>query len=376
MSPAKTMPHYVPGLDGIRAICITFVVLGHIGFGDIIPGGLGVTTFFFISGYLITGLLADEHAKFGRIDLPRFYGRRALRLLPELAVFVAVLALVIGPIAHQPLPLGAMSAALLYWTNYYVVWGFDTCTNCSVTGHLWSLAVEEHFYLIMPLAMAACAFAPKRLAWLLVAVMVACPGWRMYVDGVLHWREIYTYKTTECRLDSIAWGCFASVIQRSRPDLMAWIRRNGVAVFAAGLMLVLFTLIFRNSFFRDTWRYTLQSLAMIGLVLPLVEGAPKLQWIVGVLEWKPLKWMGRRSYGAYVWHYTAMTFAAFLLGVHGELEFSSLHNRLLAIPPTIAVDWLLAALSYTLVFKPPQRFKALLQPRERTAPAGMPLAAE
>jgi peptidoglycan/LPS O-acetylase OafA/YrhL len=225
--------------------------------------------------------------------------------------------------------------------------------------------------------MAAAAFAPKRLGWLLAFVMVACLGWRLYADGVLHWAEIYTYKTTECRMDSIAWGCFATVLQRSRPDLMAWLRRHGAAVFAAGVALVLATLLYRDEFFRNTWRYSLQSLGMMALVLPLVEGAPRLGWVMAILEWAPLRWMGKRSYGAYVWHYTAMTFAAYLLHVKGELEFSSLHNRLLAIPPTIAVDWLLAAVSYALVFKPPQRFKPLLQPRERSAPAGAAvLAAE
>ena len=254
MKHDKAMHDYVPGLDGIRAVCITLVILGHIGFGDIVPGGLGVTAFFFLSGYLITGLLAAEHDRFGRVDMARFYGRRALRLLPELVIFVAVLGLAIGPLISQPLPPLAAVAALSYWTNYYMVLGMDTCGDCSATGHLWSLAVEEHFYLIMPVAMAACAFAPKRLMGLLGAVIVACLGWRLYADGVLHMAEVYTYKATECRIDSIAWGCLAAVLQRSRPALMAWIRARGVAVFAGGVALILASLLIRDDGFRNTLR--------------------------------------------------------------------------------------------------------------------------
>ncbi|HTK34163.1 MAG TPA: acyltransferase [Caulobacteraceae bacterium] len=363
MTDDKAMHGYVRGLDGIRAVCISVVVLGHIGFGDLVPGGLGVTTFFFLSGYLITGLLAAEHDRFGRVDFARFYGRRTLRLLPELAVFVGLLGLVIAPLLGQPLPLGAALAALFYWTNYYMVLGFDTCRDCSITGHLWSLSVEEHFYLVMPVAMAACAFAPRRLGQLLLAVIIVGLGWRVYADAVLHMPEIYTYKTTECRMDSIAWGCLAAVVQRAQPGLMQTVRRRGAAVFAAGLALLLASLLIRDEGFRNAWRYSLQGLALMGLILPLVVGAPRLEWVTAILEWAPLRWMGRRSYGAYLWHYAALTFAGLMLGVKGPLETASLHDRLSAIAPTLVMTWTFAAISYALVFQPSQKLKPLLAPR-------------
>ncbi|HTI66951.1 MAG TPA: acyltransferase [Caulobacteraceae bacterium] len=354
------MHTYVPGLDGIRAICITLVVLGHLGFGGIFPGGLGVTTFFFISGYLITRLLAAEHDRFGRLDLPRFYGRRLLRLAPELVTFVAVLGLVIAPALGQPLPIGAALAALFYWTNYYLILGFDTCQDCSITGHLWSLAVEEHFYLVMPLVMAACAFAPKRLQALLVGVGVACLGWRFYAHSALHLPEVYTYKSTECRVDSIGWGCLAAMIERSQSQVMALMKRRGAAIFGAGAGLMLASLLIRDETFRETARYSLQGLALFAMVLPMTV-APKLAWINAVLEHPVLRWMGRRSYGAYLWHYAALTFTALALGVTGQLETASLPDRLTAIPMVLAGTWVLAAVSYVLVFKPSQRLKPWLE---------------
>lgn len=365
MAADKSAHAYIPGLDGIRAICITLVVLGHLGFGALVPGGLGVTAFFFLSGYLITRLLATEHDRFGKVDLPRFYGRRMLRLAPELVVFVGVLGLVIAPILNQPLPLAAAVAALTYWTNYYFILGMDTCANCSITGHLWSLAVEEHFYLVMPLVMAACAFAPKRLMGLLIGVGAACLAWRFYAHTQLNASELYTYKSTECRVDSIGWGCLAAMVERSQPKVMQAFRDKGPVFFGAGLIVLLASLVIRDDTFRESLRYTMQGLALFIMILPMTV-APKLAWVTKVLEWAPMRWMGRRSYAAYLWHYVALTFTALALHVTGQIETASLTNRLVATPMVLVGTWALAALSYKLVFKPSQKLKPLLEPRRET----------
>jgi exopolysaccharide biosynthesis WecB/TagA/CpsF family protein len=354
---------YVPGLDGLRAICVTLVVLSHLEFGAIVPGGLGVTIFFFISGYLIIRLLMAEHDAFGAVDLPRFYGRRMLRLLPELVVLMAVLGLVLGPLLNQPLRLGALAAGLFYWTNYYVVFGAGAaCGHCAVTGHLWSLAVEEHFYLLAPLAMAAAAFAPRRLVALFSAVIVGAMLWRAVAYFGLHHSALYTYSATECRMDSIGWGCLAAVLERHSLGFMSLIRRWGGPVFCLGAILMLVSLGVRDEGFRNTFRYSLQGLSLLALVLPLVS-APALSSVNRVLELAPLRWMGRRSYGGYLWHYTALTLVGLALGVHGQLQNASLHERLLAAPLALAATWALAALSYEWVFKPAQRLKPLLEPR-------------
>lgn len=121
-------PNYVPGLDGLRALSVNVVIIAHVGFSWLVPAGLGVTTFFFISGYLITLLLWQERERYGRVDMPRFYGRRFLRLMPELIAFVAVAGLVLGPLLNQPLPPLQALANLTYWTNYFNI--FDVGGAC------------------------------------------------------------------------------------------------------------------------------------------------------------------------------------------------------------------------------------------------------
>jgi hypothetical protein len=141
---------YVPGLDGLRAASVSIVAFAHFGFNHLIPGGLGVTVFFFLSGYLITRLLMAEQAKHARVDLGRFYGRRFLRLAPELLAFLLFTALLAPPLFGVRATPEQLLAGLFYVTNYVDLLSGPACANCAVTGHLWSLAVEEHFYLIMP----------------------------------------------------------------------------------------------------------------------------------------------------------------------------------------------------------------------------------
>jgi peptidoglycan/LPS O-acetylase OafA/YrhL len=356
-------PNYVPGLDGLRALSVTVVMMAHVGFSWLLPAGLGVTTFFFISGYLITLLLWQERERFGQIDMPRFYGRRFLRLMPELVAFVAVAGLVMGPLLSQPLPPLQALANLTYWTNYYSI--FDVggaCESCAVTGHLWSLAVEEHFYLIMPAALVLVGFGPRRMAGLFLFVIIACLVWRTIAVTVLGLGPDYTYEATETRLDSIAWGCLAAVIQRSVPGIMDIIQRRAWASFLVGGALLGGSLIWRDPVFRETLRYSFQGLALMLVVLPLINAA-RLGWIVRILEWPAFRWMGRRSYGAYLWHMAAITFVGLGLGVSGPLEGAGLRDQLMALPLVLGLGWLMAEASYRWIFMPAQRLKPYLMPR-------------
>jgi peptidoglycan/LPS O-acetylase OafA/YrhL len=144
---------YIPGLDGIRACAVMMVLIAHIGFEHIIPGGFGVTVFFFISGFLITRLLLAELGETGRIDLPRFYIRRFLRLLPALYVMLILTGVLL--IAMGDVPKLWETVAAFTWTmNYhYAVLAFTNELRVAPWEHLWSLAVEEHFYLIYPLVL-------------------------------------------------------------------------------------------------------------------------------------------------------------------------------------------------------------------------------
>src|SRR5262245_6279726 len=134
---------YIPSLDGMRAVAILLVVLSHLGLEHIVPGRLGVTLFFFISGFLITRLLIAEASKARAISIGAFYARRFLRLAPALLLMLAVVALAwtqfVGPVNGPQL-----LAGIFYMMNYFIIFGGLTTMPIGI---LWSLAVEEHYYL-------------------------------------------------------------------------------------------------------------------------------------------------------------------------------------------------------------------------------------
>ena len=172
---------YMPGVDGLRALAVGVVVAYHAG-ATWLPGGfLGVNVFLVISGFLITSLLLQERRASGRIDLRRFWLRRARRLLPAVAVMVAVVLavmLVLHPGEVGRLR-GAVVSSVFYVTNWYQIAAeqsyFARFARPSVLQHLWSLAVEEQFYLLWPPVLAAgiATLGRRRLLYGVLAGMAA-----------------------------------------------------------------------------------------------------------------------------------------------------------------------------------------------------------
>src|SRR6478672_6158755 len=141
--------NYMPSLDGFRALAILFVFIAHLGFGYIIPGGFGVTLFFFLSGFLITRLLIHEHDKKNTLDLKGFYIRRLLRLYPPLLFMLLIFPVIIVSFKHA-ISIPEITAVSFYWENYFLVYVLHDGGKGNFN-IFWSLAVEEHFYLIFPL---------------------------------------------------------------------------------------------------------------------------------------------------------------------------------------------------------------------------------
>ena len=156
MRNVQQPPQAIPSLNGIRAISVLLVVLAHSGFGTIVPGGLGVTIFFFLSGYLITTLMLTENERLGNIAILRFYTRRIFRLAPPLLITLAIAygLTYSGLLPEGQITLEGLTAQILYFANYFTLF-FDPSDNKvpAGTGILWSLAVEEHFYIFFPLLM-------------------------------------------------------------------------------------------------------------------------------------------------------------------------------------------------------------------------------
>lgn len=308
---------YMPGLDGLRALSILIVLIAHLGFDKIVPGGLGVTIFFFVSGFLITRILVSEQNKNdGHIDLGPFYIRRFLRLMPALVVFILGSWLLITPFGGKPLPVH-VAAASLYFINYYDViyqW-FDWPQRTVPWGHLWSLAVEEHFYLIFPAALASLGRTHSARMQLIIGAIVASALWRVIVIHVLGWSPNYTYQTTECRLESIAWGCLLAVMldgaPRQNAKLSALVGWHWLVI---GISVLVFTLIFRDEAFRATWRYSVQGAALFVLVVNLYA-LRDVRFAIDWLEIKPLRWIGRLSYSLYLWHWPVIWIAQNVTGV-------------------------------------------------------------
>jgi peptidoglycan/LPS O-acetylase OafA/YrhL len=308
---------YMPGLDGLRALSILIVLIAHLGFDKIVPGGLGVTIFFFVSGFLITRILVGEQNKNdGRIDLGPFYIRRFLRLMPALAVFIVGSWLLITPFGGKPLPVH-VAAASLYFVNYYDIldaW-FNWPERIVPWGHLWSLAVEEHFYLIFPAALALFGKTHSARMKLVLGAIVASALWRVIVIYVLGWPSEYTYQTTDCRLESIAWGCLLAIMLDGAPRenaRLSWL--VGWHWIALGMGAILATLVLRDEGFRATWRYSVQGAALFVLVLNLYA-LRSVRFTIDWLEIKPLRWIGRLSYSLYLWHWPVIWIAEHATGV-------------------------------------------------------------
>jgi peptidoglycan/LPS O-acetylase OafA/YrhL len=269
-STLRSQSPSIRSLNGIRAISVLLVSCSHSGFGEIVPGGLGVTIFFFLSGYLITTLMFDEHERNCRIDVLSFYARRMLRLMPPLLV---TLAIAYGLVYFGFLPglitLNGLAALLLYFANYYLLFFDPGSTIPAGTGALWSLAVEEHFYIFYPLALTLFlrhSLKAQTMGIVLVVLCILVLAWRIYLvqSGVVYPR---TYMASDTRIDSIIYGCLLAICMNpirhlprsTKMSMFQW------TIFVIGVGILLATLGFRDLAFRETFRYSFQGIALLSI---------------------------------------------------------------------------------------------------------------
>ena len=308
MSARPAAEFHIPSLDGVRALAAFIVFLSHCGLEDLVPGGFGVTIFFFLSGFLITTLLRQEYEKTRGINLKKFYLRRVYRIIPPLYIVLLILMLPysMGGSAHHATNL-AVTAQFLQLTNYYsIFWGSDTMIPDS--GPMWSLAVEEHFYLLFPLALSLLLrrWDYRRIGIIFAAVCLASLAWRcvlLYGLGVGH---DYIYFATDTRIDSLLYGCIMGIwlnpVLERQFDNVSTARWIGVLALAAGLLGL--TFLYRSEGFRETVRYTLQGVALFPIFFCAVR---KSEWpIFRWLETRPIRFLGLISYTFYLVHLKAL----------------------------------------------------------------------
>ena len=308
----ESSPSHIPSLDGIRAIAFLTVYVAHGGLGNIVPGGFGVTIFFFLSGYLITTLLRQETLKYGMVSLRSFYIRRAFRILPPMYITLAVTYLLVwAKLASGPAGFLGFLSALLYVNNYYSLLAHSPTLPIGAT-ILWSLAIEEHFYLIFPFVYRA--FLRNRITQegqsrMLLAGCAGALLWRTFLVFSVHTQTAvsmpWTYIATDCRFDAIAWGCLLAI--RNSPtmkDHSPLFERNAGKLALAGLALIVASLVYRNTLYRETLRYTVQEIALYPIFYYCV--AYSQSWQVRWLEWKWIRWVGWLSYSLYLIHFVIL----------------------------------------------------------------------
>ncbi|GAA2168195.1 peptidoglycan/LPS O-acetylase OafA/YrhL [Humibacillus xanthopallidus] len=351
-SVAPLKSRHIPSLDGLRTVSIVIVFIGHAGLPQVLRDQTGVTIFFFLSGYLITTLLMREQDKTGKISLTGFYLRRVFRILPAM---YTVLAVAIAISAFQILestmtPLGAI-ASMFQLTNYWIIIDGRGQLPTGMNA-LWSLNVEEHYYLLFPvllIAISALLKSRRRQALVLAALCGLFLVWRIVLVYGLHAPIDRIYLATDTRGDSILWGAvFALAWNPVRGRAIAG-GRWPWAQFILGVALLGVARILPSNL-SMTFGYTIEAMALVFIFTAVISGPDTLMG--RVLNWKPIAFLGVLSYSMYLCHRLILMLVAkyLTLGIWGTAAVS--------LVLTIGVSYLI----YRLVEQPMLRLGRRYQP--------------
>jgi len=360
---------YMPGLDGLRALSVLAVIAYHFD-KSWAPGGLlGVGVFFVLSGYLITDQLLSEWSATRRIDLAGFWGRRARRLLPAMLLMLVCVALWLALTDRSRLSAlsGDFVSAILYVNNWWLIFHevsyFESFGPPSPIGHLWSLAIEEQFYLLWPLALAVgMPFLARRGKWialLLLGTLASAAAMALLFEPGSDPSRVYY--GTDTRAFALLIGAALAVAwpSRSMPERVSGRTRAALdAVGAASLALIVWMMADTAEYGSFLYYGGLLLLSAISAlaIAALSHPASRLAKAMGS---KPLRWLGVRSYSLYVWHYPVIVLTTPAVDTNGPDYWR--------IGLQLAASVALASLSWKYVEEPirrgalkrlSQRFKA------------------
>jgi peptidoglycan/LPS O-acetylase OafA/YrhL len=294
-------------IDAMRAVAVMIVVLAHAGLGFVVPGGSGVTIFFSISGFIITYLLLRERDRTGGFSIAGFYTRRLLKIGPPLVVAVIIPTLIVS--IFTPIDWRGFLGQIFFYFNWFKAHHASDVLNG--TGVVWSLSIEEQFYIAFALFWLA---AVRYHHWRLVTAAVAAAGvlWSTIARLILAADPDNTariYYGSETRLDGIALGVLVALAYHlwqergSRQSRIVsalgtdWALIAAIFVYAAGVLI-------RDDWFRDTFRYTFQSIAACAVIVYglMPGGGPLRRPFIAISQWRPVELIGLASYSIYLAH--------------------------------------------------------------------------
>lgn len=358
----SSRPTHVPALDGLRAVAVALVVLFHLKAPGFEAGFLGVDIFFVLSGFLITSLVLDEIDRTGRISLPAFWARRIRRLVPALVVFLVTVAAVTWLTASLT-ERGSLRGDLIATTAYVANWRFiETSSYFNSTGiespleHTWSLAIEEQFYLVWPLALIALGAASRwRRPRLAIGMLAGAGTLASAIMLAVLWEPSAVeraYMGTDARVFEPLLGALGAAIVAS-PRLHGALERTGKApaltrtvglVGTLGLVGALWLIRPEGSvYYRGGALFvSVMTLAVVAALWRSGTGT-----LSSVLSWAPLAWIGTISYGIYLWHWPVILW----LGVRNVAPSFPVLRAIVAAVVTVGF----AALSFSLVEQPLRR---------------------
>ena len=345
-----TKSHYRPDIDGLRAIAVLAVVLFHIDAG-LLPGGFaGVDIFFVISGFLITGNIIKDAGSAQGFSWSEFYRRRALRILPVL--FVVLLAtLLIGHFILLPEDLSALSysslAAVFSAANVYFTYFLDTSyfaedSNLQPLLHLWSLGVEEQFYLFWPIILVALLTRFAR-CWLFSVTLLLTLASFVMAEMLVPREPMFAYYMLPARAGELLIGALLAIwLSRGHAVMASWAR---LLLGLAGACLIVLSLGWITEDMGFPGVNALPS--TLGAALLIWAGSGRVLGVSQVLALRPLVLVGLISYSLYLWHWPVLAFYRYVYGVVEPLAGVLLFGLML----------LLSVASYRWVEKPCRRLR-------------------
>lgn len=348
MHPDAATKGRIGALDGWRGIAISMVILAHASFlshSSLVHkftylGPMGVGIFFAISGFLITSLLLREQQKYGGIDLAGFYQRRVFRILPPILAFLAVLVTLNHFLGLNVTKLQVVSALLLF-RNYLPSQGDQDW----YTVHLWSLTVEEHFYLFWP----ALFIWTRGNLRILLGMAFSVALWR---EISFHFHLLpgpWAPYRTDVRLDGLLWGCIVAIACFT-PGLVTWLRKR----LTGKVVLLLVIIDLASNVIKGSHYYSFYEPIIFALVVvwPIMNDGSVLRRL---LDSRPLSSIGRVSYSLYIWQ------ELWLLYPKAAMPFPHLQR----LPVNIFMALACAIVSYNFIEQPAIRLGKRFALRER-----------